>query len=110
MYGYTVQSGVAVMRARIPDDYTGPSITEQPLDWTGAYGEYTNVYVEADGYGLTYAWYYRTAKSTTWKLSSKKTSVLKIKFSKTYNGMQVYCVRQSRKQCTERDCNVAFDR
>ena len=68
------------------------AITKQPVSVTVAEGEYATVTVEAQGDGLTYAWYYRNAGKTSFTKSSTTTNVYSFAMNTSRAGRQVYCV------------------
>ncbi|MBQ9392818.1 MAG: leucine-rich repeat protein, partial [Oscillospiraceae bacterium] len=74
--------------------HTGPEITGQPQDYTGAVGETANFTVEAQGEGLTYQWQYKSLKDGKWYTTTTtgyNTPTMSIAVTNNRNGMQFRC-------------------
>ncbi len=74
--------------------HTGPEITGQPQDYTGAVGETASFTVEASGEGLTYQWQYKSLKDGKWyntTTTGYNTPTMSIKVTSARNGMQFRC-------------------
>ena len=68
-------------------------IIKQPVSVTVAEGEKAVVTVEAEGDGLTYAWYYKSATGSKFALTTSFTGPkYYITMTEARNGRQVYCV------------------
>ena len=73
---------------------TGPDITSQPSDFTGAVGSKATFSVEVSGDGLTYQWQY-SKDGQTWNNSTASgcdTASLSIKVTGARNGQQYRCI------------------
>ena len=70
----------------------GPKITRQPVSVQANYGEPFTVTVEADGYGLTYQWYYKDAGMEEFVVSDNQTSSYTYTMQIELHDRQVYCV------------------
>ena len=70
-----------------------PTITVQPQNWYGEYGEYPDITVVAEGESLTYRWYYRDAGKDDF-IKSDETDNVYDSFPLTYarKGREVYCL------------------
>ena len=69
-------------------------ITTQPKDVTASVGNTVKFTVTAEGTGLTYLWYYKTASATAWTAStsaSGKTAAYSCTAKETYSGRQFRC-------------------
>ena len=92
-YGFSAVSDTVTLGFRLPEGYTGPVITEQPVSWTGSFGESPAIRVAAEGEGLVYQWYYRNAGTETWKKSSETDDCYDAyPLTAERAGRQVYCV------------------
>ena len=87
---YTCESCGATREETIPASTL--QITKQPASTTAGDGEMVYVTVEAEGEGLTYAWYYRNAGLTKFNLSSATTDTYSMEMTEARDGRQVYCV------------------
>jgi len=68
-------------------------ILQQPVSVTVAHGETATVTVEAEGDGLTYAWYYKNPGASKFSLTDAFTAnTYSISMNDARNGRQVYCV------------------
>lgn len=92
--GHRLTSETAVMDfAALPAGYSGPTITAQPKTWTGAAGEYVNIFVTAQGEGLTYQWYYRDAGTKDFRKSNETDAAYdSYRMEDMRDGREVYCV------------------
>ena len=69
------------------------TITVQPTDVTVAEGETAAVTVTAEGQGLTYEWYYKSATGSKFsKTSAFDGPTYSITMNESRNGRQVYCI------------------
>lgn len=68
-------------------------ITTQPEDVTVAEGEKAVVTLEAEGEGLSYAWYFRNASGSKFSLTNAFTGPMySVVMSEARSGRQIYCV------------------
>jgi len=68
------------------------TITAQPQDWFGAYGEHPCISVTAEGEELQYQWYYRDKGKTSWSQSSECDDTYdSYPLDNQRAGRQVYC-------------------
>ena len=67
-------------------------ITKQPTPDDAVIGEKATVFVEAEGEGLTYQWYYRDAGETEFIKSSVTKSNYTLTVKTTNAGRELYCV------------------
>lgn len=67
-------------------------VLTQPQDVTVTPGQETTFVVEADGFNLTYQWYYRKAGDDLWhKWKNHEASSTQATANESWDGMQVYC-------------------
>ena len=77
------------------------TILRQPVSVTVAEGETAAVSLEAQGDGLTYAWYFKNAGSSEFALAASFTGAeYSIEMSEARDGRMVYCVVTDRYGCT----------
>ena len=87
-YGNTLRSATATMSVR-----KGLSITKQPENvMVEKAGDRAVVTVEAQGDGLTYAWYVKDAGSSSFSRSSVTTNTYAVNVTAARDGRQVYCI------------------
>ena len=67
-------------------------IVAQPVDAQAAIGERFRIFVEAEGEGLTYQWYYKNKGGKSFAASSNKTSAYAYTMQSYMNNRQVYCI------------------
>ena len=72
-------------------------ITEQPKSRTISLGDTMTISVKAQGFGLSYQWYYKKKGQTVWSVWNTRTHASEtVTPNSTWNGMQLYCkVRDS---------------
>ncbi len=72
---------------------TRPAVISQPEDVTVMAGRTASFAVGAEGEGLRYQWWYRTASSGTWTkvLKNGKSALYTLKTEKRHNGYQYRC-------------------
>jgi len=93
VYGNSIKSNTAVMRAYVPAWHSGPVITSEPQNWIGVYGDYPWICVYAEGDGLTYQWYYRDVGETSFSKSSDTDYAYdSYPITTERNGRELYCV------------------
>ena len=85
-YGISVTSDAAKMTL------SGPTITTQPKDYTGAVNSTARFTVAASGDGLKYQWQYSDDNGKTWLASSIKSAAYSAKFTAEKNGRMVRCI------------------
>lgn len=68
------------------------SFSEHTVDVTASTGDIASFIVEAEGDGLTYAWYYKTSKMSDYALSSFVGNEYNAVMSGKYDEQQIYCV------------------
>ena len=86
--GNTVQSNTVTISLA----YVELKITKQPQNVTLEVGERINVTVEAQGTGLTYAWYYKDPSGTKFLKSSQAKNTYSTPMTAALNGRQLYCI------------------
>ena len=87
-YGNVANTDVVTMNRL---ESSGPTITTQPENWYGFYGEITNITVEAEGLDLSYRWYYYNASKDKWVGSEDCDACYDIEMTTARDGRQVYC-------------------
>ena len=88
----TDKNGGSVISGSAKMIVSGPAITGQPKDYTGAVNSTAKFTVKASGSGLTYQWQYSDDGGKTWLASSLKTATYSAKFTADKNGRMVRCV------------------
>ena len=85
-YGNTAKSATATV-------YQELRITSQPKDVTVAEGKTAKVSFQAEGYDLTYTWYFKNAGDKSFKKTTSFTgNTYSVKMTDDRDGRQVYCV------------------
>ena len=88
-YGQTIKTNTVTMSM----EKTALKITEQPADASARYGKTATVTFEAEGDGLTYAWYYKSATGSKFTLTKTFTgNTYTAEMTPDRTGRQVYCV------------------
>lgn len=87
-YGYSVESEVATLN-RIPTEL---KIITQPVDDEAALKEGYNVFVVAEGDGLTYQWYLCNDGTDKWGPSAVKSRKYSGTMTRARANRQVYCI------------------
>jgi len=88
-YGNTVKTDTATMNMFVP----AVAIINQPADVEVAEGETVTISFEAEGEGLTYAWYYKNAGASKFTLTKSFTgNTYTTEMTDARDGRQVYCV------------------
>ena len=88
-YGSSVNSDAASMKVGTAFAIT---ITQQPVNATGAIGDLVKFSVKATGDTLTYQWQLSDDQGKNWRNSSNKTAEYATTLSETNNGRYVRCV------------------
>ena len=87
-HGNSVKTDVVTMKR-----YAGIVITKQPENVTAYSGQQVVITVEAEGEGLTYAWYYMNRGASKFSLTKTFTgNTYTTEMNTTRSGRQVYCV------------------
>ena len=90
-YGNSVKTNTVTLN--MEEVKTPLEITKQPENVEVAAGEMATVTVEATGDGLTYAWYYKDAGSSKFRLTTSFTgNTYSVEMTAARNGRQIYCV------------------
>ena len=80
-----------VQPTEAPQPAEGPVITTQPANWEGTDGQTATFTVAAEGDGLSYQWFYRSAGKVNWvAVAGGTTDTYSIAMSKARNGREVY--------------------
>uniref|UniRef100_UPI00388DAFE0 starch-binding protein n=1 Tax=Ruminococcus sp. TaxID=41978 RepID=UPI00388DAFE0 len=80
-----------VQPTEAPQPAEGPVITTQPANWEGTDGQTATFTVAAEGDGLSYQWFYRSAGKVNWvAVAGGTTDTYAIAMSKARNGREVY--------------------
>jgi len=87
--GNSVTSEVATMT--IAAEESGPVITSQPQDYSGAVGDTVTFTIQAEGSGLSYTWQY-SSDGETWKTGSSVTTSYTTTLTAVRDGRQVRCI------------------
>ncbi|MBQ7603536.1 MAG: BspA family leucine-rich repeat surface protein [Clostridia bacterium] len=90
-YGNTAVTEPATLRLAPPAGYE-LRFTVQPEDAAADIGGIVTVKASAEGDGLKYQWYIRSAGSAKWSRSSIKTDVYSVEMTKSRMGRELYCV------------------
>ena len=85
-YGGTVTSDSACMKLY------QLSITRQPQDYVGAENSVTNIFLEAEGEGLTYQWQFSDNGGKKWSSSSVDDPVYAARLTAAKDGRLVRCI------------------
>ena len=91
-YGQKLESEIATIGFHYPDNYDGPAILTQPQDSNVDVGEQASASFEAEGYDLTYQWYFKDPGKETWSRSSLKSNTYYVTMTAAKSGRQVKCV------------------
>ena len=84
--------GVKVISNAASMKISGPKITSQPKNYTGAANTTAKFTVAAQGTGLTYKWQYRDSGVTAWSTSSVKTATYSTTLTAARDGRQIRCI------------------
>ncbi len=84
--------GVKVISNAASMKISGPKITTQPKNYTGAANTTAKFTVAATGDGLTYKWQYRDSGVTAWSTSSVKTATYSTTLTAARDGRQIRCI------------------
>ena len=85
-YGMKLTSAAVTMKI-----LAGPTITQQPQDFTGQVGETATFSVAATGVGLKYQWEYKDVGGS-WAPSSFKTATMSCRITAARDGRQYRCI------------------
>lgn len=87
-YGKTAKSDTVTLKMEVPE----LKITAQPVSVKVAEGERAKVTVKAEGYGLTYQWYFANAGKTTYSKASATGRTYSVIMNDSRDGRKLYCV------------------
>ena len=102
----------AVVPITVLAEQSGPAILTQPVPDDAVLGEKATIFVEAQGEGLTYAWYYKDAKAKSFTKSTIKSATYSLTLKETNANRVLYCVvtdAEGRKATTETVSLVHID-
>ena len=88
----TDKNGQKVQTNTVSMTVSGPVITTQPVNYTGAVGSTATFTVAASGEGLTYQWWVKVPGSSTFTKSSITGKTYSVTLTSARNGNQLYCV------------------
>lgn len=87
-YGKTAKSDTVTLKMEVPE----LKITAQPVSVKVAEGERAKVTVKAEGYGLTYQWYFANAGKTTYSKADATARTYSVIMNGSRDGRKLYCV------------------
>ena len=93
-YGNSVQSNIVTLHVTDLSEIDPPRIIRQSHDIIGRVGDETNMYIGAEGSGLSYDWYFNKPNESGYRLveDDYHSQRYPLTLSSFYDGMKYYCV------------------